>query len=151
MKKIASSLLTISAVLLSLLASSPRAEAANSTYFVARAGLPTLTVSLDPRLQKSLGGIFFGMEAFRTINGLPLALGVFSNVMMGGSFGSFPAIQAGLSLYYFPFAPLETSYSVDNEVSMKSSSWVPYLKFQPGFEFLNLRDEEVGATFGSSS
>jgi hypothetical protein len=152
-KKLLRSAATVSASFLLLAASllPARAEAANSTFFVARAGLPTLSVALDPRISESLGSIFFGLEAFRTLSGLPMALGVFSNVMMGGSFGGFPVIQAGVSVYYFPFSSLETSYSVDNEVQMKSSSWVPYLKFQPGFEFMNFRNEEVGAIFGSSS
>lgn len=128
------------------------ARAAESTFFSARLGYPSLTVALDPRLQPALGSAaFVGVEAFRTLADLPIAFGVFTQAFVGGAFGGLPVLQAGVSIYYFPFSRLETSYSIDDEVTMKSSAWTPYLKLQPGFEFMNFKNEENGAVFGSSS
>lgn len=141
------------ALALTLITLAPaRATAAEATFFSARLGYPSMKVAIDPRNEVSpLAAMAIGLEAFKTFSNLPIAVGVFSQIYMGGSLGGLPLIQAGVSIYYFPFARLESSYEVNDEVTVHTSAWSPYLKLQPGFMFANFNNADKGAVFGSSS
>lgn len=130
-----------------------QAAAAGGTFLNLELGLPLMTMALDATLQPNLGApIFVGAEVSRTLSDLPMALGLFSRAMLGGKFGTLSVLQTGVSAYYFPFSKLESVLDIDNEVIVKTSGVVPYIKAQGGLQYLDLRDPgDTGVKFGASS
>lgn len=140
-------------LLVTLLLPSISAHAEGRTFLLIEGGSPVLTIALDPTLQPGLGSpAFLGIEISKTLDRLPLALGLYSRVMFGGKFGTLPVGQTGLSAYYFPFSKPESRLAIDTEVTVQSSALVPYLKIQGGLSFLSLHDpQDTGVSFGVSS
>jgi hypothetical protein len=128
------------------------AHASDGAFFTLEMGYPSLTVTLDPSLQPSLGAwSFLGLEFAKRVADLPIAFGVFTRIMLGGNFSPVPLGQSGLSIYYFPFAQMETHWNLNDDVTVKSSAFVPYIKAQVGYEFMNFNDVADGAQFGNIS